>query len=422
MQQLFYNFAINNYYYKMGKLKSVIKNLVGSWIFDKEDGIFYTQSSSVLGQKGPVWIDTTKPKKLYDSIPQLKSVINRKAVMFSNMELYVIDIKSKKRIEDKELDKLLQNPNPLQAQNGWLRQFKEQEQVYGNHFLYKNNPSKLATYPVTLWNISPALMQPVTSGKMFDQLLISDIITGYNYQLGGVTKTFDTNDILYSRIADLDNPIIGMSCIHALKYPLSNIEAAYEYRNVIMKEKGALGILSNNSKDAMGAIPLGTEERERLEKTYTNRYGISKEQSKVILTEASLTWTPMSYPTKDMLLFEEVDANLITIIDAFGLNVNMFSNKQATFENVKQSIVQVYQDTIIPEADQFTQALSKFLKLPEDKRLVASYDHLAIMKENKLKGMVSLQTVIASLKDAVEAGLLDKAKAMAILSTELGLT
>ncbi len=406
----------------MGFIRNSIQKVLKNFIIDQHEGFSYTPNNYILGQKGPVWIDTNNPYKLYNSVPQLKAVINRKSSMFSNMQLYLIDIKSGKRLEDAELEKLLQNPNPLQAQNSWLCQFKEQEQVYGNQFMYKNCPSKLSTYPVALWNISPALMQPEITGRIFDQTELSQIIEYYTYKINQTTIKFKPEEVLYSRLNDLDNPVVGMSPLNGLKFPLSNIEASYEFRNVLMKEKGALGILSNHTKDSIGAMPLQDEERNKLEDTYINRYGISKEKSKIILTSASLQWTPMSYPTKDMMLFEEVDANLITIVDTFGMNINMFSNKAATFENVKQSIIQVYQDTIIPEADQFTQSLSKFLKIPEGKRLIASYDHVAILKENKLAGMVSLETVINCLKNAVEAGLLPQAKATAILATELGLT
>lgn len=410
----------------MGKIKSAMKSAITTitgplmnWIY--KDG-FYMSANTVVGHKGPVWLDTSKPYILYNTIPQLKSVITRKASMFSNMELHLIDIKSKKRIEDKELDKLLQNPNALQSQNDFLRQFKEQEQVYGNQFIYKNVPSALLTYPVALWNISPALMYPELTGKLFDQVDVNEIIQKYTYRLIDVTREFKPEQILYSRINDLDNPIVGKSPIIALKYPMSNIEASYEYRNVLMKEKGALGILSNDSKDAIGAIPLTDPERERVENAYINKYGIEAGQRRVILTNASLKWQAMSYPTKDMMLFEEVDANLITIVDMFGMNINMFSNKAATFENVKQSIIQVYQDTIMPEADQFTQALSKFLKIKEGQRLVASYEHIPILKENKLVGMKALESIIVSLTKAIEGGILTIDQAKLMLASELGLS
>lgn len=407
----------------MGSFKNALKATIAgpllNWI--NKDGFYYS-SNTIIGQAGPVWLDTTKPYHLFNSIPQLKSVITRKASMFCNMELYLIDVKSKKRLEDKDLDKLLQNPNVLQSQNEFLRQFKEQEQVYGNQFIFKNHPSPLSKYPVALWNISPAVLVPDVTGKVFDQLDVNEIIRCYKYKNTTTERTFKPEEILYSRINDLDNPVVGKSPIDSIKFPVSNIEAAYTYRNVLMRKKGALGILSNESKDNIGAIPLSEPERERVEKSYENSYGIGEDQRKVILTNASLKWQAMSYPTKDMLLFEEVDANLITIVDTFGMNINMFSNKAATFENVKQSIVQVYQDTIIPEADQFTQALSKFLKVPEGKRLAASYEHVPILKENKLTGMKSLESIINILTKAIESKLLSPEIAINTLATELGLS
>ncbi len=385
-------------------------------------GSFFNRPSFLLGQSGPVWIDTLNPYELYNTIPQLKLVINKKATMFSNMHLKLVDASTGEEIEDVELKKLLDNPNCLQSQNDFLRQFKEQEQVYGNQFIYKNKPSDLTEYPIALWNISPAHIQPVLSGKMFEQVDAKGIITKYLYRLLTIQREFKTEEILYSRINDLDNPIIGCSAIRSLKFPLSNIEAAYEYRNVVMKKKGALGMLSNNSKDGMGSIPVNPTEKKRIEDNYVNSYGISKDQSAVILTDATLTWTPMTFPTREMMLFEEVDANTLTLADAFGLNINIFSNKSSTFENVKNSIIQCYQDTIIPEADQFTQSLGKFIGIPEGTKLKASYDHLSIMKENKLKGMAAIQAIVSSLTQAVQAGLMSPKDAKIILANELNLS
>lgn len=379
----------------------------------------------MIGYEGPIWISTAEPYKLYNSIPQLKTVIQKKALMFSNMNLILVKKNSSgilDIVEDAELMKLLLNPNPLQSQNSWLRQFKEQEQVYGNQFIYKLQPSRLMKYPDALWNVSPAHINVVATGNLFEQTKIEQIIKGYEYNFKNKKRTFLPSQILHSKIDDLDNPIIGVSPIVGLCKPLSNTEAAYEYRNVIMKKKGAIGMLSNQSKDAAGALPLSKEEKKRLSEEYVNNYGIGEQQAKIILTEAAMTWTPMTYPTKDMLLFEEVDANMLTIIDAFGLNVNIFSNKSATFENVRASIVQCYQDTIIPEADQFCQALTKFLNIAEGFELKASFEHISILKEHKLDQMKSIETIVSILRNAVESGLLDKAQGIKILQNELGLS
>lgn len=380
------------------------------------------RSSFLLGQKGAVWIDYAQPYMAYERIPQLKAVVDRKAQMFSNMELKLVNKSTGEQVQDKDFDKLIKNPNTTQSMNDWLVQFKQQEQIYGNQFMYKNKPSGLTKYPVALWNISPAHIKPWLTGKIWDQIEMSGIIEKYECLFQGVNRIFKTEEILYSRIPDLNNPIEGKSPIYALKYPLTNIERAYEYRNVLMENMGALGLLTNTSRDAMGAVPLTPEERKRIEEDYRNSYGVGKGKGKIKISEADLKWQAMSFPTKDMMLFEEIDANTLIIMDTFGMNINIFSNKNATFENVKNAMIQVYQDTIFPEADKFTQALGKFLMIPETLSLVASYDHIAILKENKQKSILTIESLITALNQAVQGQLLSAGQAKIILQNELKLT
>ena len=57
-----------------------------------------------------------------------------------------------------------------------------------------------------------------------------------------------------------------------------------------------------------------------------------------MITESQVSWQPMSYPTKDLMLFEELNADKIALIDAYGLNVNLFSSERGTtFSNVCQN-------------------------------------------------------------------------------------
>jgi hypothetical protein len=127
----------------------------------------------------------------------------------------------------------------------------------------------------------------------------------------------------------------------------------------------------------------------------------------------------MTYPTKDLLLFEEVDANAMTIIDAFGLNVNIFSSKSATFENVRQGILLCYQDTIVPEAESFTQSISTYLGLPSGVRAAASYEHVAIFKDVNQKNRYAIGNVITAIQNAVQAGFITQDQAINLMATEL---
>lgn len=372
-------------------------------IFYRASDKFYFKNSARIGQKDAVYLDTDKPYELYNTIAELKQVVDKKAIMFSNMDIKLIKSDTREEIEDVDLMKLLENPNIFQSMNKWLRNFKVQEQVYGNQFIYKNKPSRLSKYPASLINISSAYLKPWLTGRVYDQISIDGVIKKYVYEDENGKKDYDTNDILYTKLDDLDNPIIGKSPLTSLRLPLTNTKLAYDYRNVIMAEKGAIGILSNQSIDAVGNIKISKEDKDKINNQYGSEYGIGAGQKRVILTESNLQWQPMTYPTSDLLLFEEVDANKLTIVDHFGLNINIFSNKNATFENVKQSLIQCYQDTIIPEADEFMQALGKFIGIPEGTELYASYDHLSILQSDRDKEEGIITKRVASIKQLVDA-------------------
>lgn len=369
---------------------------------------FYKSQSVQIGNKGAVYIDVDKPYELYHSIPQLRTIIGKKKAMFANV-IPILKDKDGNVIDGAKADefyKLIYSPNVMQSFNEFMENQLEQLDIYGNQFTYKNKVSNLSSFPVALWNISPRYMSPVTTGKVFDQVEKKGIISAYQYCEGGVNKPYKVEEIMYMRHNDLDNPIIGTSPLKSLKHPLSNIDGAYKFRNALINNGGALGILSNTAKDAIGSVPLTQTEREDIEKQYRKDYGISEDQMKYIITGATMSWTPMSYPTKDMLLFEEVDANTLVLIDHYGMNVNLFASKNATFENVNASIKQVYSDTIQPYADKYFTSLTAFLEIEkifgEGAYIEGSYEHLKVLQENKKEGAELFKSHVDSISQLVE--------------------
>lgn len=384
---------------------------------------FETRPSYQLGQKGAIYLDVETPKYIFDTVPQINQVVRKKSAMFANMVIKLVDAEGNE-VVDEQLYRLLENPNAMQSQNEFLKQYLEQKDIYGNQFTYKSQASALSTYPNLLWNISPANIQPELTGKIYDQLTPDGIIAQYKLLNTTETRRFAPNEIMWTRIADLDNPLVGISPLKSLRYPITNTKYAYDYFNVISNEKGAVGILANKSKDAMGNIPLTKEEREKLEKQYKDNYGLGndssgREKNRVILTESDMSWTPMSYPTKDLLLQEQIDANFLTIIDHFGLNVNIFSSKNQTYENVRNALIQCYQDTIMVEADQYCQSLSKFLGIPEGMKLIADYSHLSIFAKDVTAQKQDFKTISDSLSQLVANNVLTPLQAQEIMRNEM---
>lgn len=370
--------------------------------------------------KGEVYIDTHVPYDLYNTIPQLRTPVDKLAAMFSNGVFKYQKVGSDKlELLPTDIAKLLENPNLLQGQNPFLNQYLRQLIVYGNQFIYKNSASKITTTPQSLINVSPVNIKPKLTGKLFDQVTLDGIVSGYEYDENGSKKSFETSQILWSKISDLDNNLIGFSPLKAMKYPLSNTVAAYQYLNCISTEKGGIGVLSSQSKDAMGALPMTPEEKLELERTYRNENGIEDNQKKIHITTGSVTWSPMSYPTKDLLLMEQIDANFLTILNVLGVNQNLFIN--STYENLKHGLVQTHNDTVMVYADGFTQALSKFIGVPETHRLVLDYSHLPYLQTDRKQDAETFNTVSNSLNTLVSGGIITTAQANEVLSNQFDL-
>lgn len=342
----------------------------------------------LMYQGQPEWLspDNWNAYEIYMTTPQLYSVIQRKGYLMASGIWKHYD-KNGEIIKDSEVVKLLNNPNPLLNGGDYIRQMVENKSIYGNNFEYINKIQGFQL-PASLFNIEPYKVEILTTGKYYKQTDIEGIIKEYKLLYGTeIEDTFKPNEINHTKIPNGQNQIKGDSPMRALYMPISNIRAAYSFRNVIMTKKGALGILSNGSASPEGAIPLTNTERERIEKQYQQTYGVDNDQLQVIMSNSKLEWQAMSYPTKDLLLFEEVESDFKTIIDAYGLNDNIFSRERAsTFTNVAEGLKQAYESTIVPESEELSMNRTRVLGLAEKGECVKlCYDHIPVLQEDKVK-------------------------------------
>ena len=344
---------------------------------------------------------------LLRTTPQLFAVIYKHANMLANGRFVHLD-KNNEEIEDSDFVKLLNRPNAFQAGNEWLIQQDVQKLTYGNSFIYLLKGSQLKEVPDALWNLAPKKVTIKRTGKIWNQTEEAKIVSEYLVNANGIDSQamhLKTIEVLHRNIQDVDDPIVGSSPFHALKMPISNIRSAYGFRNVIMTKKGAIGMITNNSKGTAGSLPFTKDEREKVERQFNSDYGITEEQKKIILSAANLKWNPMSYPTKDLLLFEEVDANFETIIDAYGMDKSLFSS-DATFENKIMGERSVYQNTIIPEADDLANGLTNKFKLNEKgEKIILDYSHVASLQEDQQRTATVIKTKAEAISTLQASGL-----------------
>ena len=331
-------------------------------------------ASQVWGKKEAVWVDTNDSWKLFIEIPELRAVIDKRASMMSSNHPCLYDMNGDK-VENHWVMDLIKNPNATQSWSDVVYSLSVQDALYSNSFAYCPKRSfDIRNLMVPL----PANKVKINlSGKKLEAMDTEDLITNFKFYYDDDTiQTIDWFDMVYLTTDDGMNLVKPISRVDSLKYPLSNIKAQYHKRNVLLENLGAIGILSTNNNDMGGAIPMTPEERKQIQRDWFNR-----NKDELMITESSVDWKPMSYPTKDLMLFEELTADKIAIIDTYGLSVNLFSSdKGATFTNVRDSIRMVYTDTIIPEVQSMYDSIMKQWGLDGEYYLKAEVNHLPVMQ------------------------------------------
>jgi len=325
----------------------------------------------------------------FNSIPELNAVINLKARCFANGRLKTVNEKAE---EVDAMPESLKTPNYFQDIKEFMRQTKLNHEIYGNEYIYFLFGVGFDVQKTkALFSLPPNLItKEYTNTQPFWVWPQEPDGISYTYELDGTQYAIDAGQILHmndnnvSVTAANDKSVLnGESKLKGLRAALKNIKMAYESRGVILKYRGALGILSNQSTDGVGAgLPLEEKEIRDIQEKY-NQYGGLEGQFQAIITSANLRWQQMSVDPNKLGLFQETEEDFNKILDAFGVPSEMFTRqKGATFENQNQARKSIYENTIVPEANEWCMGLNtKFF--PDGKvKLIMDYSHLPVFQED----------------------------------------
>ena len=382
----------------------------------------------------------------FNTVSEIYAPIMYAGSSFSNMKLKLFvtdkDGQDIEEIYSHEILKKLSAPNPLNNWKDFLLNYYVNKKVFGNAYIFKYQPSGFESVEdAVFWVLPSQYVYPLpTSRKMSTYYKATDkdkFIRGYSF-----FNRIDLNkkpnwlpeEIMHQKEPNLDLNIAnqeiwfqlleGKSPLSTLTEPISNIKAAYEAQNVILKKRGALGILTpENSKDAIGSLTLTPEDKEELQKQFES-YGLGKTDWQYIISNVQMRWQPMSIPIRELQLYEGVENNMIAICNTLNFPISLLNYlKGATYSNVNELKKSLYQDNIIPEANSFVSELGNFLGLPE-KNLVlkADFSHIPVLQADaKLeaeKDQITVNTIL-KIQTAIKEGILNIENAQSILSNIL---
>lgn len=345
------------------------------------------------------------PLLSYLQIPEVNAVVNMKANSFSNV------LFEGTSSADKQLITLLNQPNWYQSGKEFLFQTKVFQEIFGNEFIYVLRPFAMQDVKA-LYSLPKNLFKVEYTSKL-PYFLTDKPQVKYSY-MGpmGEWKELDSENVIhlagarinYTSFTDSKN-LMATSPMDSLAVNINNIRMAYETRGVFLRNRGAVGILSNEGKDGIGnPFPFNQEEIDRLQELYRN-YGSLDGQYQIIISNQSVKWQQMAIAPDKLGLFQEVDADFDRILDAFGVPGDLFVRKQgSTYENQKQAELGLYVRTIIPEMNEWIAGINGYFGTT----ITASYAHLPVFSDEQLKKTKALSEIVNVYSQLLAQGIITK--------------
>lgn len=337
--------------------------------------------------------------KALNECPPISYILYKKALAFGNGIMAVSDANGQP-IEPKKYKyyKLIKQPNFMQSELQFRLCIKIMIEAYGNCpvLLIRGLFGDI----LSMWILPPKYVTYKKSGKIFYQRKYTDLFNEIAFN----GKPLPKEDVyIFTDITPYYNDLyLPMPRLHSCGRVVTNISENYKARASLMKNRGAIGVLSNNTQDAAGHVDLTNSEQKALQDEFYKKFNLTDSDWNIILSTKNLTWTPMTYPIKDLMMTEQENHDIMTLTDALGYPHTLLSRGASTaYNNQITAERSLYQNSIIPESFSYDQQLNDLLEADKSKQYINyTYDHLTVLQQDMLlKARVdSIQTSTVKVK------------------------
>ena len=330
----------------------------------------------------PAWLSLTTPHHYAEAAaenPVVNGCTSIIAQAAANGVKYLVDLKGNevswdsRSVAVQQVKKLLvSRPNPLQSACEFQAERYYQLLTFGNNFVFTNNPTQQKTSilnVLALYNLPSEYVEIRQTGKLYDQIELSGIVSKYILNNYNPVKEFEVDKIIHFNdinTSGIGHSIIGTSKLKALEKPIHNTQLAFEAMNVLLRSRGMQGIISTKSRDQHGdMVPVKTSIKEEIDQAFNNGYGLGENQKKFLITFADIEYTKTIMNSAELGIYDEFANNAMIISNGLGVPPELYKTymKGATFENQVQAERRLYQNTVIPMVANDDQYFTERLRL-----------------------------------------------------------
>lgn len=285
--------------------------------------------------------------------------------------------------ENKDLIKLLNNPNPFMTFFSFREILMWHLQLAGNAYIWKVKASmfdmtKKGKYS-QLWLLNPACVEPQKSENNY----IDNYVVHYS---GGNSKVIPVNEIVHIKLPNPIDDRIGMGKIQANEM-LYNTEYSAQWFNWQFFAKGG--------RPAAALIVQGSptkEQRAEIEANFSKYQGVQNAHKFIVLSD-DMDVKDIGLSQKDMAFIEQRKFSKEEIFYIFGAPMYEYAN----YASMKEQRQIFLQDTITPYLIRLNEAFT--FGIVKDFEPDQAFYHDNVVKKDE-------QLYMTLAKDAVQNGLM----------------
>jgi len=280
----------------------------------------------------------------YSRSPDLKPIVDKIAATTSSVKWCVYEQRNGELIKDEssKLNDLLYSPNPNQTWNEFQFGLVVNLALTGNALARGIDSIGLGAEGA-FRQLEVLYTQGITPNLDSNYNIIS-----YNYVIDRIDTTYSAEEIIHMKYF---NPTekglmsgMGLSPLQSAVYPYRTSLNQWEASSNLLKNKGAIGFISNESDDV-----LDDQELDSAQKAFDSKIGGASNFGKSIITPSKMKYNPMGMTAADMQIIEMGVKTLRAICNVYGIDSSLFNDPaNKTFNNRREAEKALWTNVNIP--------------------------------------------------------------------------
>ena len=275
-------------------------------------------------------------------------------------------------LQDTELHKILERPNPAQSYNAWLTELIAFGKLTGNRYIYGIGPDTGANFGkfTELYVMPSQVMEIISNGIM-------EPVSQYKLEYNG-TKYIDASEICH--IKDF-NPyydgtgshLYGQSPLQAGLRSLTTNNEAVQTGVKYLQNQTARGLPTSEMGD------ITEPQAQQLKDKFKRQYQGSDNAGDIIITPNKMSWVNFGLNASDISLIAQYNASIKDLCNIYNVPVQLLNNTDSSsYNNMKEAKKALYQNAVIPELIKIKDELNRWLAPKYGDKLCIEFDFSVI--------------------------------------------